>query len=115
MNFTRFSLFLFTLLSVCCVCIDARGHANLHQLYQRIQAEERLTTASSSTHQITAAAVQASTTSSSLTATTTPSIITEWFDQKLDHFDAQELTLWQQRFHYSLDFYQKGGPAFSKS
>merc|ERR1719370_1886660 len=36
----------------------------------------------------------------------------QWFDQKLNHFDALEEATWKQRFWENMEHYKIGGPAF---
>jgi len=36
----------------------------------------------------------------------------QWFDQRLNHFDALEETTWKQRFWENMEHYKIGGPAF---
>lgn len=40
------------------------------------------------------------------------SIATEWFTQKLDHFDESNAATWRQRYMMNNMFYRPGGPAF---
>jgi len=35
-----------------------------------------------------------------------------WFQQELDHFDAQNQGTWKQRYYVNNTFWQKGGPIF---
>ncbi|XP_065160833.1 putative serine protease K12H4.7 [Atheta coriaria] len=41
-------------------------------------------------------------------------VSTEWFTQKLDHFQPNDLRAWKQRYYVNDEFYdaQKGGPVF---
>lgn len=107
---------LFTFFFLCLVpLIDARGHANLHQLYLQVSQDEHLTSPSALSSVLSSSSIQSAVSSRSADVSPEPprpQMITEWFDQKLDHFDAQEKRTWKQKFYYSFDLYKPGGPAF---
>jgi len=41
-----------------------------------------------------------------------PSAEDQWFEQRLDHFNALNPTTWQQRYFSSFEYYEEGGPVF---